>query len=244
MTEQLPQESESESHSVVSDSLWPHGLYSPWRSPGQNTGGGSLSILQGIFPTQGLNPGLSHCWWILHHLSNQGSSIVKAKLKPLAIAFWLLHEGVASFPWTLVFSSQKRARNSLTLSGLAWIACDRTLSSHRDASHTVSAQKVRAAVVGSTTSTVTVIITQRSRHGSGSLGSRPWGSALHAGGSTGGTPENNTYPRAREAGLSGMDRLNTDVVAKKDTIYPWRVLELGWDLKSWWIQARGLDLFP
>ena len=44
--------SESESHSVVSDSLWPHGLYSPWNSPGQNTGVSSCSLLQGIFPTQ------------------------------------------------------------------------------------------------------------------------------------------------------------------------------------------------
>ena len=43
----------SESHSVVSNSLWPHGLYSPWNSPGQNTGVGSHSLLQGIFPTQG-----------------------------------------------------------------------------------------------------------------------------------------------------------------------------------------------
>ena len=52
---------ESESHSVMSDSLRPHGLYSPWNSPGQNTGVGSLSLLQRIFPTQGLNPGLLHC---------------------------------------------------------------------------------------------------------------------------------------------------------------------------------------
>ena len=41
------------SHSVVSDSLRPHGLYSPWNSPGQNTGVGGLPLLQGIFPTQG-----------------------------------------------------------------------------------------------------------------------------------------------------------------------------------------------
>ena len=40
--------SESESHSVVSNSLRPHGLYSPWNSPGQNSGVGSLSFLQGI----------------------------------------------------------------------------------------------------------------------------------------------------------------------------------------------------
>ena len=44
---------------------------------------------------------------------------------------------------------------------------------------------------------------QRRRHGSGSLGSRLRDSALHAGGSIGGTPENNTYPGVREAGLSG-----------------------------------------
>ena len=37
----------SESHSVVSDSLWPHGLYSPWNSPGQDTGVGSLSFSRG-----------------------------------------------------------------------------------------------------------------------------------------------------------------------------------------------------
>ena len=45
----------------MSNSLWPHGLYSPWNSPGQNTGVGCLFLLQGIFPTQGLNPGLPHC---------------------------------------------------------------------------------------------------------------------------------------------------------------------------------------
>ena len=53
--------------------LRPCGLYSPWDSPGQNAGVGSLSLLQGIFPTQGLNPGLQHCRWILYHLSFKGS---------------------------------------------------------------------------------------------------------------------------------------------------------------------------
>ena len=66
----------SESHSVVSDSLQPHGLYSPWNSPGQNTGVGSLSLLQGIFPIQGSNPGLSHCRWILYQLSHKGSPCI------------------------------------------------------------------------------------------------------------------------------------------------------------------------
>ena len=63
----------SESRSVMSDSLRPHALYSPWTSPGQNTGVGSLSLLQGIFPTQGWNPGLPSCRWILYQLSHKGS---------------------------------------------------------------------------------------------------------------------------------------------------------------------------
>ena len=66
-------ESESERLSFVSDSLRPHGLHRPWNSPGQNTGVGSLSLLQGIFPTQGSNPGLPHGRWILYQLSHQGS---------------------------------------------------------------------------------------------------------------------------------------------------------------------------
>ena len=99
--------------------MWPHGLYSPWNSPGQNTGVGSLSLsrgssqprdqtqvshfagrfftswatweaqeywsgsntgvgslslLQRIFPTQGLNPGLPHCRWILYQLRHKRNS--------------------------------------------------------------------------------------------------------------------------------------------------------------------------
>ena len=50
--------------------LW---LYSPWNSPGQNTGVDSLSLLHGIFPTQGLNLGLLHCRQILYQLSHQES---------------------------------------------------------------------------------------------------------------------------------------------------------------------------
>ena len=47
--------------------------YSPWNSPDQNTGVGSLSLLQGIFPTQGSNPGLPHFMEILYQLSHKGS---------------------------------------------------------------------------------------------------------------------------------------------------------------------------
>ena len=57
--------------SVVSDSLQPNELYSPWNSPGQNTGVGSHSLLQGIFPTQGSNPGLPQRGQILYQMSHR-----------------------------------------------------------------------------------------------------------------------------------------------------------------------------
>ena len=100
----------------MSDSLWPHGLYGPWNSPGQNIGVGSLSLLQGnlhnpgieprspalqadslpaepqgkpknsgvgslsllqwIFPTQELNQGLLHCRWILYQLNYQEADVI------------------------------------------------------------------------------------------------------------------------------------------------------------------------
>ena len=89
--------------SVVSDSLWPHGLYSPWNSLGQNTGVGSLSLLQGIFPTQGSNPGLLHCRQILYQLSHKGSP---------RILEWVAH------PFSIRFS---RPRNWTGVSCSRWI---------------------------------------------------------------------------------------------------------------------------
>ena len=56
----------------MSYSLQLHGLYSPWKSPGQNTGVGRLSLLQGIFPSQELNWGLLYCRQILYQLSHKG----------------------------------------------------------------------------------------------------------------------------------------------------------------------------
>ena len=66
-------ESESESHSAVSNSAAPWTIYSPWNSPVGNTGMSSRSLLQGIFTTQGLNPGLLHCRRIPYQLSHKGS---------------------------------------------------------------------------------------------------------------------------------------------------------------------------
>ena len=57
----------------MSNSLQPNGLYSPWTSPGQNTGLGSLSLLQGIFPAQGSNPGLPHWRQVFYQLSHKVS---------------------------------------------------------------------------------------------------------------------------------------------------------------------------
>ena len=65
--------SESESHSVMSDSLQLYGLYSPWNSPGH--GVGSLSLLQGILPTQESNPGLLNCRQVLYLMSYHESPL-------------------------------------------------------------------------------------------------------------------------------------------------------------------------
>ena len=65
------------SHSVVSNSLQPHGLHParllcPWDSPGKNTGVSCHALLQGILPIQGSNPGIPHCREMFYHLSHQG----------------------------------------------------------------------------------------------------------------------------------------------------------------------------
>ena len=71
--------------SVMSDSLQLLGLYSPWNSPGQNTGVGIRSLLQGIFPSLGSNPGLPCYQQILYQLSHQGSPRI-----PAYVAYHLL----------------------------------------------------------------------------------------------------------------------------------------------------------
>ena len=113
----------------MSNSLRPHGLYSPWNSPSQNPGVGSLSLLQGdlsnpgikprcptlqvdslpaepqgkpkntgsgsltllqrIFPTQESNQGLRHCRRILYQLSYQRSPNLEFKV-PFKVGFLLL----------------------------------------------------------------------------------------------------------------------------------------------------------
>ena len=83
--------SERKWKSVVPASLQPHGLNSPWNSPGQNIRMGSHFLLQGIFLTQGSNLGLPHCRQILYHLSTREAPLrVNTMLNVLCIALYLI----------------------------------------------------------------------------------------------------------------------------------------------------------
>ena len=91
--------SETESCSVivlpfVTHEWWPSRLFCPWNSPGQNTGVGSLSLLQGVFPTQGLNPGLPHCRWILYYRSTREALVERSPLFLVIcfLFFWIQHK--------------------------------------------------------------------------------------------------------------------------------------------------------
>ena len=83
----------------MSDSVQPRGLDSPWDSPGQNMGVGSLSLLQGIFPTQGSNPGLPHCRRVLYQLDHKGSPMLQAASCNLIIKKVLSCSSAQSHPW-------------------------------------------------------------------------------------------------------------------------------------------------
>ena len=74
----------------MSDSLQPYGLYPArllclWNSPSKNTGVGSYSLLQQIFPAQGLNPGLLHCRQTLYHPNNQRSPKLKCQFSTVQL---------------------------------------------------------------------------------------------------------------------------------------------------------------
>ena len=80
--------------SVMSDSMQPHGLQParllcPWGFPSKNTGVGCHFLLQGIFPTQGSNPGLPHCRQTLYHLSHQGSPLVLGLCQNVLFVKWI-----------------------------------------------------------------------------------------------------------------------------------------------------------
>ena len=109
----------SESLSVMSDFLWSHGLHRPWNSPGQNTRVGSLSLLQGVFPTQEQNPGLPHCRQILYQLSHQGSP---------KLLEWVAYSFSSGSSWprnlTGVFWGGNFKRNNYKLS-IMWLSLEK-----------------------------------------------------------------------------------------------------------------------
>ena len=94
---------------------YPARLLSPWSSPGQNPGVGSCSLLQGIFPIQGSNPGLAHCRQILNHLSHQRRS--------LRILEWVAH------PFSRG-SSQPRNRTQVSCTGGGFFTSWSTRAAH------------------------------------------------------------------------------------------------------------------
>ena len=100
-----PPKSESLSHSVMSTSLGPHGLQPtrflcPWNSPGKNMGVGSCSLLQGIFPTQGSNPGLPHCRRVLYQLSHKETQKYWSGHYPKVLLFQILNQGLGNLAIT------------------------------------------------------------------------------------------------------------------------------------------------
>ena len=118
------------SRSVVSDSLRPHGLQStrllcPWDFPGNSTGVDCHFLLQGIFPTQGSNPGLLHRRQTLHRLSHQGSPCPL----PLGAPSMLLAECPAG-PEAFTFKKKKKKlatvesiKYTTSLSFSLWHSC-------------------------------------------------------------------------------------------------------------------------
>ena len=96
VSEGISNEMKLVSCSVMSDFVWPHGLWltrllSPWNSPGKNIEVGNHFLLQGIFPTQESYLHLLHCRQILYHLSHQGS--LRWSLS------YLLKKGVGYHEW-------------------------------------------------------------------------------------------------------------------------------------------------
>ena len=81
-------ESESEGRSVMSDSLRSHGPYSPWNSPGQNTGLGSLSLLQGNLPDPGIKLRSPVLWANSLPAEPQGKPLMYARFQLIVTYLW------------------------------------------------------------------------------------------------------------------------------------------------------------
>ena len=108
----------------------------PWDSPGQNTGICRLRLLQGIFPTQGWNPGLPHGRQILYHLSHRGSPrILKRVAYPFSSGSYRPRNGTGVFciagrfltNWAISEEIRKSRKSSYLSSVHFWQRCERIL---------------------------------------------------------------------------------------------------------------------
>ena len=99
----------------------------PWNPPGQNTGVGTLSLLQGFLPTQGSNLGLPHCRWILYQLRHNGSPRIQEWVAyPFSSgSFWPRNQTGVSWIAAGFFTDwdirEAHALTMSTLSFLVWI---------------------------------------------------------------------------------------------------------------------------
>ena len=93
-----------------------HGILCPWNSPGKNTGVGSHSLLQGIFPAQGSNPGLLHCRQILYHMSHQGSLVALHPINTLLILVLNNHH-----TWSFYFPHTSHTHTHSVLYNCSWL---------------------------------------------------------------------------------------------------------------------------
>ena len=97
---------------------------SPWNSPGQNTGVGSLFLLQGIFPTQGSNPGLLHCGQILYQLSHKGSPLYVIVTAESQVSFLKSPNlAISIFPFQISFLKSHFHIKSLSLLSQHILTC-------------------------------------------------------------------------------------------------------------------------
>ena len=114
----------------MSNSLWHRGLYGPWDSLDQNSGVGSLSLLQGICPTRGTNPGLPHCRRFLYQLSHKGSPrILEWVAYPFSSGYSRPRNQTRVFSIACRFFTNWAIREALRM----WISTP--LKSHREILH-------------------------------------------------------------------------------------------------------------
>ena len=93
-----------------SHELWPARLFCPWDSPGKNTGVDCHFLLQVIIPTQGSNPGLLHCRWILYRLSHQGSQfmcVLSINIYPIRNEWQIKNFKLTKACWYNIFQRKK-----------------------------------------------------------------------------------------------------------------------------------------